>query len=153
MEGKLFFGGIPTDIEVKALREAYPNDYLKPGMLIDYGDIEKIIGCTRDSNRWRTITDRWRNVVERETGIIIAPDPLKSGAWKVLLEGEKVSLSSGKLRTAGRMARRSYVVASRVDVKQLTDQERTEYDHSVRRSVALLEAARLKAKAVLPEIA
>jgi hypothetical protein len=149
---KAFFGGVPTNIEVRALREAYPDDSLTQGRLIPYPEIEALIKCPRDSNRWRSVTDRWRKTIEREVGVIIAPDPMKSPAWKILLENEKVVASGAKLKTAGRMARRSYVLASRVDVKQLTEQEKAEYDHFVMRSTAVIMASRLRPKVALPEV-
>ena len=150
-ETKTYFGGVPTDIEIKQLREAYPDVELTPGRVISYEDIESLIGTERGTARWQAVTNRWRRIVENATEKVIGTDP--GIGFKVLVEGEKVMLSTSKLRTAGRMARRSYVVASRVDIKALTEQEKTEYDHAVRRSAALLQAARLKSRVALPEVA
>jgi hypothetical protein len=150
----MFFGGIPTDIEVKKLREAYPDSELKPGLLISYEEVETVAGLDRlaKRSRWMSVTDRWRRNVESEVGVIIGPDPDGTAAFKVYTEGDKVGLSTKKLKTAGRMARRSYVVAARVDVKQLTEQEKANYEHNIHRSAAVLAAAKLKAKVALPEV-
>ena len=149
----MFFGGIPTEIEVKQLREAYPDESLITGKVIPYSEIEEIINVSRSENRWRTITGRWRRIIEKEMGIILAPDPEGTLSFKVYLDGEKVVLSRKKIHTAGRYARRSYMVASKVNTKELTSQEKVQYDHYIQQSVAILNTAKLKSQTKLPEIA
>lgn len=150
-DNKMFFGGIPTDIEIKKLRRAYPKSSMKVGQTFTYKEVEKLIGAKPRTNRWNAITVRWRKLVEYEHGIIIGTER-GLNRFKVLSEGEKVTLSKSKLRSAGRMARRSYIVASRVDTAQLTEQEKLDLDHSIKRSVAIMQVGKLRQNAELPEM-
>lgn len=144
-----YFGGIPTRIEVKKLRDSFPNEALAAGAVITHEQVADLIDCEYRTNRYRAVTNAWRKEVERETSKIIGPDP---EGFRVLSEGEKVKLSSSKIMSAGRAARRSYVVASRVDTKKLSDQDMAEYDHNVKKATAVITAARVKAKVALPEL-
>ena len=148
-KSKLYFGGMPTDIEVRKLNEKFPAKDLREGDVITHDDIEDVTGLNRRINRYRTVTRRWRKLLERDHGIITGCKP---EGFKVMDDGEKVKLSSSKLRTSARMARRSYVVASKIDPSKLKYEEREEYDFNVRRSCAVLQAAKLKSKVSLPEI-
>lgn len=67
---KLFFGGIPTEPDITALKESFPASTLKPGVLVSYQDIEKVISCAIRSNRFRTVVNRWREELEKDGGIV-----------------------------------------------------------------------------------
>ena len=71
---------------------------------------------------------------------------------RALSEQGKMALSGDKLRSAGRLARRSYVVAARVDTKQLTGEQRKELDFVTKKTAAVLSAAKLRPTAELPAI-
>jgi hypothetical protein len=146
----MFFNGIPTGTDVRRLRAAFPDETLKPGTIIPHSEVATVINTPVGSPRYLTITNIWRKIVESETDKIIGVE--RGQGFKVLSEGEKVFLSGNKLRSSGRMARRAFVIAGRVDLKQLSDQERVEYDHSTKRAVAIMQAAKLKGTPVLPII-
>jgi hypothetical protein len=150
-ETKNFFGGIPTDIEIRRLREYFPEKDLHYGTEITYKSISELIGCHEKTHRWSAITNRWRKVVERETNIIIGIGQ-PGISFKVLKEHEKVTLSNCKLKNAARSIRRSYVISSRVDTKQLTEQQLREYDHATKCAVALMRSEQLKSRVPLPII-
>lgn len=145
----LYFGGVPTDIEVRRLQDEFPKEALSHGTVITHDKVSELVNTSPRTNRYRAITLRWRKQTERDCGIIIGCIP---EGFKVLDDHEKVSLSSSKLKTSGRMARRSYIVASRVDVNALTEQEKIVYDHNVKRSSAVLYVAKLQSKVALPDI-
>lgn len=147
---KTFFAGIPTEIDVRSIREAFPDEKLTSGMKISHGEIEPLINCDRKSYRYKTVTSRWRKLVENATNKVVAADP--GVGFVVLSEIGKVGLSGTKLRSAGRIARRSYVLAARVDCKELTDEQRRELDFITKKTSAMLTAARLKPTAELPEM-
>jgi len=146
----LFFGGVPTDIEVKKLRDTYNEIEMQPGDTFPYDDVSEIIGEPYGSNRFQSITTRWRKIVEANTGKIIGCDEGKS--FKVLTEAEKLDLSRLKLKTSGKLGRRSIVVLSRIDKKQLSDAERTVYDHQAKTSANIIAAAQLRRKIELPTL-
>jgi hypothetical protein len=144
----MFFGGVPTELEVKKLKQTY--NELSPGQLITYEEVSELIGVEYGSHRFRTVTNRWRKEVESETNIIIGCDA--GVGFKVLVEPEKVDLSAQKTRTAGRAARRAYVVAARTDVAGLDQEDRRRLDHCVMMSSKILGAAQLTSKPKLPKI-
>ena len=141
---KLFFGGIPTDIDVKRLRESWPENDMKPGDKFSYTAIETVLNESRQSNRFRTITNRWRRVVEHATGTIIGPD--NGEGLKVLSETEKLELSRSKLRTSARMGRRSLTVLARTDRRALSEADQAAYDHQQKVSANTIAAANLRQK-------
>lgn len=147
---KVFMGGVPTDIEIRRLREKYPETDLAEGQIITHEEIESIIQERRDSYRYKTVTLRWRKLVEHLSGKILGP--VLGVGLKVLNDGEKVTLSSSKLKSAGRLSRRSYNVLSLVDTKALNKQELVEYDHSLKNSASIMMISKLKSKTILPAI-
>ena len=149
-ESKLFFGGLPTDIEMAKLREAYPESKMSSGDFFPYSDIEKLIELEWKSTRFRSVTNRWRRVVEGETNIFIHPDPGKG--FKVLTEPEKLALSGKKFGSAGKIARRSFVIGSRVDRKALSENELTALDHLASGAAKIHAAAQIKRQLELPKI-
>lgn len=150
MKRGVYFGGVPTDIDVKKLRERYEDVTLTPGTLIPYDEVAELLQLPKNNLRFRTVTNRWRRIVENETNIIIGTLP--GEAFKVLNESEKVDLSGSKLRSSGRYARRSYVVGSRVDRKALTDDEVRSLDHKLSVSAKVLAAAQLRQNITLPQL-
>ncbi len=66
---KAFFGGIPTSIDVRKLREAFPS--LREGDEITHEQVEAVIGSERHASRYRTVTSAWRRELLRNDGIEI----------------------------------------------------------------------------------
>lgn len=124
---ELFFGGLPTEPDVKKLREMFPESEMKPGKTITYEDVSVIINAPYGSSRFMGVTTQWRKIVEKETNIIIGTKP--GEAFVVLSESEKVGLSGDQLRKAGRRARRAWVVSQRIERASLTEEERRRLDH------------------------
>ncbi len=147
---KLFFGGLPTEPEVNRIRSAYPDAELTVGQVIPYDNIAAIIGAAYKSNRFRSITNVWRKKVEKETNKIIGTEP--GVGFVVLSESQKVNLSGSKLRSAARFARRSYMVASRTDVKQLSEEEARRLTHQINVTAKIIASAQLKTKKQLPDM-
>jgi hypothetical protein len=146
----LHFGGVPTDPDIRRIRQEHPDHTLTPGTLIRYEDVERLIQTGRDTARFRTVTDKWRRQVEDETGsVVIGTEP--GLGFKVLTEAEKLNLGYDKLRSAARSARRSYVVAGRVSVSQLSEEDRERHRVLQQRNAAVISAAQVKSKAQLPE--
>ena len=148
---ELFFGGLPTEPDVKKLRAEFPDNELRPGKTISYEDVERVIGVSYGQPRFATVTNQWRKMVEKETNIIIGTKP--GEAFVVLSEPEKVGLSGEQLRKAGKRARRAWVIAQRVDRVALSEEERRRLDHHAAVSSGVLAAAQLRDSAKqLPDV-
>lgn len=151
MKQGMYFGGLPTEPDIKKLRDAFPDDALEPGRIIEYSDVAKVIGESVGSNRFKTITSRWRRLVENETGsIVIGTEP--GQGFKILEEHEKLNLSGNKLMTAARCARRSYQVTGRVTVKNLSEEDRNRMLTLQKRSAALIATVQIKRTSELPTL-
>lgn len=149
-DSELYFGGLPTEPDVKRIREIYPDSALKVGDLIAYEDMAEALDEEKDSFRFKTITNRWRKLVEKDCGKVIGVE--KGIGFKVLSDSQKLDLSGLKLRSATRMARRSYIVAGRVDRRNLSEDERKRLEHHSRCSAQVLAASQLKRTAELPSM-
>jgi hypothetical protein len=149
--GNMYFGGIPTDIDIRKIRDRYPEMELKTGSIIPYGDIAKLIGVEVSSHRFKTVTNRWRKLVERETGhIMIGVEPGKG--FKVMSESEKASEARSKQRGAIKAARRGLVISARVDVKQLSENERKLFDHSIVMQSKIVSIGQVRRQIALPSV-
>jgi len=149
-DDKLYFGGLPTDIELNKLKDAYPVNVLTVGHFIPYGEIEMLLGIAWRESRFKTVTNRWRRVVESETNIFLNPDP--GEGFRVLSDAEKLALSGKKIGTAGKCARRAFVINSRIDRKQLTDEEKAVSDHFTGVSAKIHAASQIKNQIELPKM-
>lgn len=149
--GSVFFGGMPTEPDIKSIRDSYPDSELKPGMLIPYDAVEGIINAKRRSSRFQTVTTQWRKKVERETGrVVIGTEP--GVGFKVLDNVQKIDLGNSKLATAVRQSRRAYVLTARVEVAGLSEEEKGRLLTLQKRSAALIATAQIKSTADLPTL-
>jgi len=146
----MYFGGIPAEPDVRKIREIYPETGLKIGQIIPYEDVGGIIKQGLDSSRFRSVTTKWRKIVEEETNIIIGVE--RGIGFRVLAEGEKVDLAGNKLRSAGRAARRSWMIASRVEASMLSDEEKARLEHYVFNNSKIISALQIKTNKALPEL-
>lgn len=63
---KIYRKGLPISADVIAIQKKYPN--LKPGDVITYSELEKIIGVPYKSNRFNTVVTAWRKLELKENG-------------------------------------------------------------------------------------
>jgi len=150
MSSKVYFSGVPTSIEINRLREVYKKEDLVPGVVIPYEDVEDIIGCLKNTYRYKTITQRWRHLIEMEYGVLIGVE--RCIGFKILHDNEKVDASSAKFRSAINATYRSLKIASIVNVRELTEEKRTQFDHNNKKATSMLQSQRLKPKFDLPII-
>lgn len=150
MEAKVFKNGIPTDADVKRLRMAFPDEDMHPGDTIAYDLIENLLGKNRRSYRFKTVCDRWRKLIEHESGIILVAR--KGVEFKVCDNSDKLQLSSDKARSSVRMARRSRQIGTRIDRNALSEDERKRFDITIRFSAAVCGLQDVKCTVELPTI-
>lgn len=148
---EVFFGGVPTDIEINRLKQAYPYDKLEVGTTFSHKDIEEAAGVRYGTFRYRTVTNRWRTSIERETtGLTLGA--VKGVGFKVLEDDEKVDHSSAKLRSSRKCVLRSMKYLSRTDVRKLSDNNKKVYEHNLHISAAILLTSKTKSTAKLPTL-
>lgn len=85
--GKMFLGGMPTEFDVKKLLEAFPS--IKEGDTFEHGNVEQIIGVTRNSSRYKSITQAWRkNLLRNENKQV---DAIPGFGFKCMSPDERIS--------------------------------------------------------------
>lgn len=115
----VFFGGIPTDAEVELLNDKF--GVPEPGTMITYGEVEETIGREHGSNRWRSVTGRWRRELQKCHNIIMEAVP--NEGFQALTPSGRVRHSESKIRSGTRSIRRGLIVASRTDTRELGEEE------------------------------
>jgi len=148
---QVFYGGVPTDLELRKLRDAYPEADMRPGTVIKYSEIETLIEVKNGTSRWASVTNRWRRTVERETRRLIIG--VKRGVgFKILDATEQLELCEGKMNSGVRAFKRGLRVSVFVDPAELSDSERARLDFAQRKAGAILATARLRAADNLPTL-
>lgn len=146
----LFLGGIPTDMDIKKLQDTFPECTLSPGVVIPYSSIAPVIDCNPKTLRFKTVTTRWRNIVEKNTGIRIGTTG--DGSFKVLSHSEKLSAIEGKRRSLDRQTRKNLIRTSYIDRQKLTDDERVRLDHLATTEKNILAVRQLRQSLQLPQL-
>lgn len=124
---KFFFGGIPTDIEVQKL----VTHFGKPEHgVIDYVDIEVVIGLAWRAPRFKSVLTKWRRILFRELNI--DTEMAAGKGMRVLAPGERIDASHRDMRSAVRKTHKGFLRISSVPTEQLTEIERKKYDHMLR---------------------
>jgi len=151
MSQEQYFGGIPTEPDVNKLREQYPESSMDLGAVIPYGDVARVIGCRKDSSRFKTVTNRWRRLVERETGTIVIGTERGVG-FKILDNQQKLNVSSSLLDQSVRRSRRAYQVTGRINLRQLSDEDRERLLAIQQRTAAVVATAQIQSTTDLPSL-
>lgn len=150
MDGKVYFKGLPTEMDVKVLRDTFPQASLTVGLVIPYERVEKLIKERKGSFRFNTVTNRWRKEVERNFGVILG---VQAGVgFEVKSDSQKVGLASQKNRSATRCARRALKVSALVAVAKLNDDEKNTHLFNVQRAGAFMATAQLRGGNNLPSL-
>lgn len=144
---KTYFGGLPTDVDVRALRDKF--GVPAEGQPIPYADVAESIHVGVNTNRFRTVTSAWRRSLWREHGLVTVG---YMGAFIVAPPAKRVDVASGKLTEAVRRARKAFEIASGTDASRLTTEQRAKNDHTKHVSSSTLQHARLEAKRYQPRL-
>lgn len=84
---KVHFGGMPTEIDVRAITEAFPD--LREGTEIMHDEIVRVIRVEHGSNRYRAVTEAWRRQMLNQHNVEIAAVP--GSGFRVLPPDERIS--------------------------------------------------------------
>lgn len=126
MDGKLFFGGMSTDVELGKLMERYGET--DPGALITHDEIESAIGMSRDSNRYRTVIARWKRAMFSKCNLEVTSR--KGEGYVVMTPAERVQKASDDTRKINNEIRRVHYRFAVVPRSGLSDQDIRRADHS-----------------------
>lgn len=133
---KLYFGGIPTKIDVDKLMALE----LQPGAALPYADVEALIQVERGTNRFRTVTDAWRKRLFREK---LIQSSAYGETFHLLTPDEAHDRGREGISRVGRMVRRTRIGIEAVDASQLTGDRRDKHN-LLRREAEIVHDAVLK---------
>lgn len=101
----LYFGGMPTEPDVRKIREAFPTKEMMVGQIITKAQIETILDLSADENRFSTVVSKWRKEIKAATGTIMLQSV--PGGFQVMDAKQKIHYSESKMRSSRRAAVRS----------------------------------------------
>lgn len=134
MSNNLFFGGVPTEPDVKKLLEAWPLEQLNRdrGKVITHKEIARVIEEAVRSNRYRTVVTAWRKHLETNADVSLRIVAERSVGYRVLHEHERTDHGLRDAKTATRGLKRAAVRVNMVDVTKLDDAQTKRHDHIAR---------------------
>lgn len=107
---KVYFGGIPTDGDVRNLVEHLGTP--RAGDEFTHEQVEAVIGATRDTNRYRSVTLAWRKRLMRDHNLDVAA--LSGVGFRCLTDSERVAAGVTGVQSGLRKQLHSVVRADRV---------------------------------------
>lgn len=131
----VFFGGVPTGADVRKLLDAFPD--IKPGDVIAYADVAKVIGADHGSNRFKSVTDAWRKTLLRTSNLVI--EAVTGRGFRRLPEQERSERDREGWRKDQSRAARKVRDLARTDTRDFTESEQHAHDHARRVLQAHLE--------------
>lgn len=137
-----FIGGKDTTPEVDALRAAFSP---LPGTSISHVDAAKAAGVIPGSNRFHTVTGRWRRIVERDKFIRVVS---RDNVFHFLTADEALDLSKTDIHRIGRATGKLHGRVGAIDTAALTGERKELHLLLSRETSALLDSARRSAKAI-----
>lgn len=137
---KLFFGALPTDLELRKLKARWPSPV--PGDVLTYAEISAVIGLDPNKGRFRTVLNRWRREISVE---ISFP---RDGTVRFLTPPEHVTAVQRDFVSLGRKARRVANRAARIDVERLDEPTRAVAEMLQGAARSLFDKAAEEAKAL-----
>lgn len=147
--GRVYFKGNSTNVDVRKLQEKWPESAMKPGDIIRYEELAEVLSLELGTNRFKTIINRWRNLIEASTGKRLAAI---DGRLQVLTEPEKLFAVEGKSRSIVRQSRKNLLRTTYVDRKALSDDEKMRLDHVTMNESRVVAIRQLREGVSLPEM-
>lgn len=144
---KPFKNGLPTDIDIRALTDAYGVPAV--GASISYEDVAALIKSPARSSRWTTVTNRWRKRLFKEHNVLIEA---RDGAFRAMDPAARVDHGAGKYRSGVKHFRRAYTVIGTTDTSQLSAEQKALATHIQNSAATAITAARISAKRSLPSL-
>lgn len=143
----LRFGGMPTDAEVRMLRDRF--GVPEEGTPMPYNEIAQTIRQTERSNRYYTVVNAWRRFLRREHNVILRAG---GGCFRAMSPSQRVDHSGDRVKSGLRTIRRAEQVLIGTDRARLTDEEKRRADHTQLIASALTHAARVESQKPVPAL-
>jgi hypothetical protein len=137
----LYFGGVPTDPDVKRIRDQWPDANLQLAQEIPCEEVAAAFGERVGSNRFVTVTNAWRKHVERNCQLLIRK---RAGNFVILDNAGVVNHNDSKIRGAMRQVRRVAVRSTYVDRKKLGEDDLKRHDLQQSLTGKLLAVANIR---------
>ena len=134
-KGKVFFGGLPTDLDVKKVVDAV--GLPTTGQLVTYEQLEEILGPKKNNGRFYSVVNAWRGMLRREHNLI--SEGIRDQGILFLDPSRRIDHVRRKTAQAGRAIRRGYLVAAATDREDLKTEEIRKLDHVLALTGALLQ--------------
>lgn len=141
------FGGIPTDIDVRALMETFGVPAV--GTTMSYERVAEIIHVAPRSGRFKTVTDAWRRRLRDDHNVYTSA---RDGAFSVRTAPERVDHGAAKARGVVRAAAAAHNEVARTDRSQLTTEQRQQADHVQMVTATVVQSARLQTRRPRPSL-
>jgi hypothetical protein len=139
---KMYFGGVPTEPDVRRLLNKYGCP--QQGQVMNYEEVATVIGIRKQDSRFKTVTNAWRKAIYSSYNIVIGTRP--GVGFVALQEPERLDYGSRKFRHGIRQIKRSHGVISGCDEMKLTPEQRGHKQHDEMVSAHLILAGRLEAR-------
>lgn len=145
---KLFFGGLPTDIEVRKLIEHFA---VPAARLYPFRELAEACGHAwpQDRNRLKVVFTRWRKRLEHDYQLVSEGVP--GEGIKVLAESERTQHGIRFARIGTKKSRRGLVRIMMTDAKKIDDPKaRAEAEHAQQVAARILPTLAQNVKALTP---
>lgn len=144
-----YFGGMPTEPDVKRIVEAWPVETLVPGKEIKCSDIAVMLKLDVEGHRYSTVETAFRRRMSSNHNIEFRK---QKGKLRVMSPDERI-VYSGERQTSGvRIIRKAGRMAHRTDIREVSESLRPMAEHRVKLAAAIAAANRMKPKELkIPE--
>lgn len=119
---------IPTRVDVDALIDAI--GIPQPGDHISYTRIAEVTKLNRNDGRWVSVVNAWIKHLRTRHNVELRAVP--NEGYDVLSDNGKTDKISNHIRRAANQFRRAETIAGKIDRRNLTDENKTVYDHQMK---------------------
>lgn len=123
-----------TDADVQRLLQVF-DDLLPDGRTIKHEQIEAALTLNRLSSRYRTVTNKWRRVLQHERAIVLDGRAAEGQGFVSLTPDDMIRFSNRGVRALGRRIRKLMAIASVPSDAQLSA-DMAKYRHRLAMAIA-----------------
>ncbi len=150
MNSVLYRGNLPTDIDIKKIRDAHPDSSLSEGDIVEYAELERLINVSKNTNRFKTVVSRWKKSLESSVGIVMSC--VRNVGYQVQNDSGKLEMASDKQDSANRAIKRSVSLLSLIDTTRLEERNKKQYDALRNANAKILLNLAWKRQEALPNL-
>jgi hypothetical protein len=124
----IYKGGLPTEMDVKKLFEAFPR--LREGDRILFTEIEDVLDLKKDTHRFKTVVQIWRERNFRDFNLYVKN--IRTVGYEIAIPYQRIDASSDKIVRGTRSIIRGGRIASTTNTSDLTPDYKRIADHNVK---------------------